>query len=269
MSGPYRAVMICDFNNPVSMKYAEVARHSFSKCKKIEIELWQCFTPDTLVNLSETKMKLTWNEFDTRTKYKNVKRPIPDKEKACFASHAYWWHEIARTNERIIVLEHDAWLRNQSKFEAFLDQIPNHTLWNPGIAAECYTMSPALAKFLRKTYMDGTVVGGGPMAELFYLNQRFYSLLMKMGQDIHYTLWPTTFSKPLQVRSERNPTLCICKHDKRNLQSAAVTQMYNYDSGNTIEHNLPINRRNNPDVEFIDNELFDQLYESAKLEQNS
>lgn len=270
MSGPYRAVMICDLNNPKSVQYTQIARHSFRNTKKIEIELWQCFVPETR---RTSPYRYVWAGTDSRSKYKNKKREIPQLEKACLESHMYWWMEIAKSNEPIIIMEHDAYCRNTSKFEALIEQIPEHMLWNCGIAAECYTMNDKLAKYLRYKYLvERNPVSSGPMAELFYHVNIFYDKMMGLGQDFPPTLWPTErryTKKTNQLRSARNPFDCLCKTDMRHVQSAPVTQCFNYDVGNTIQHTLPISRRNNPDVEFLTNEQFGKLLQEFELEQNT
>lgn len=267
MSGPYRAVMICDLNNPKSVQYTKIARETFKKTKKIEIELWQCFVPETR---RDSPYRYVWGGTDTRTKYAGQKRVIPQIEKACLESHMYWWMHMARNNEQIIIMEHDAYCRDISKFEALVDQIDDHVLWNCGIAAECYTMNSSFAKYLRKLYLEDRVsISSGPMAEMFYHINIYHDKMLALGQDIKPTLWPTErryTKRTNQIRSARKPIDCLCKTNKFNVESAPVTQCFNISVGSTIEHPLPINLKHNPDVEFIDDERFSQLLKDSSFQ---
>ena len=43
--------MIADLNNPVSVRYTEIALESWSKQDILDIEVIQCYTPDTITDL--------------------------------------------------------------------------------------------------------------------------------------------------------------------------------------------------------------------------
>lgn len=269
MSGPIRAIMICDLNNPKSVQYTQIARQTFKATKKIEIELWQCVTPETRSKFN----RLVWGGKDTRKKYAGQNRILPQAEKACLQSHLYWWFKQAHQDERFLIMEHDAYLRDATKFEALLEQIDEHMIWNCGIAAECYSINRSFARFCDYYYnVARTPISSGPLAEMFHLAQRFYKLMGQVGQPVGRTLWPAErkyTGRPNQLRSAKNPTDCLCRDNKFGLQTAPVTQCHNFDIGNTLEKTLPISQINNPDVEFLDNERFSQILESFHLEQNT
>jgi len=239
--------MICDLSNPTSLQYSEISRKTFESTSKINIELWQCFTPETRIN---SPYKIQWAEYDDRIKYKGKQRTIPDQEKACFESHFYWWMHIAETEEQVIIMEHDAFCKNVSKFESLVDQIPNHTLWNCGIGMECYTMLPSFAKFIRTVFLN-TTAAVGPMAELWDNINSFYDMKKHLNQDIKPTLWPTHWRNN-KIRSALNPMDCLSIENSNYIQNAPVTQCYNNTLGNTIKRNRPYNPVRNPDLEFID-----------------
>ena len=46
----FKAVMICDFNNPISMAYSEVAIKTWEPIEAVEVERWQCYTPETIID---------------------------------------------------------------------------------------------------------------------------------------------------------------------------------------------------------------------------
>ena len=46
-----KAYMIADLNNPISVKYTEIALESWSKQNILDIEVIQCYTPDTISEL--------------------------------------------------------------------------------------------------------------------------------------------------------------------------------------------------------------------------
>ena len=82
----------------------------------------------------------------------------------------HWWKHIADTDERIIIMEHDAFVRDPDKTNMLVSQIEDHDLWCIGIAAECITMSPRLAKFAMDKWLDKMqIIDAGPLAELWTL----------------------------------------------------------------------------------------------------
>jgi hypothetical protein len=150
----------------------------------------------------------------------------------------HWWKHIADHRERVIILEHDAYVRDVKKLDMLVDQIDEHELWCAGIAAECITMSPRLAKFAMDKWLDKMqIIDAGPLAELFTLIHDWGNMMQKKKLSPKYTTWPTNHSKNLLGRNIiRNVAdgkgLVTGRHG---LQRAPVTQCY-HPGKNTIIH---------------------------------
>jgi len=231
----YRAVMICDFDNPVSMAYANIAKKTWEPVKDVEVELWQCYTPETELT---AKFSIPWGEWSSASKYRDVKHQITPTERCCLTSMFHWWKHIADTGENVIILEHDAFVRDPKKLDMLVEQIPEHDLWCAGIAAECITLSPRLARFAMDKWLDKMqIIDAGPLAELFTLIHDWGNLMGKMKKKVGLTTWPTGHMKNLLARTELykiSDGKDILK-GKKGLQRAPVTQCY-YPGKNTITH---------------------------------
>ena len=233
----YRAVMICDFDNPVSMAYANIAKKTWDDVSNVEVELWQCYTPATEF---KAPFSIPWGEWSSASKYKNVKHKITPTERCCLTSMFHWWKHIGDTGERVIILEHDAYVRNPKKVEMLVDQIPQHDMWCIGIAAECITLSPRVARFGMDKWLDKMqLIDAGPMAELFTLIHDWGNHCGKQRKRIEpkFTTWPTGHTKNLLGRNIIKTVKDgkLLNQGKKGLQNAPVTQCY-YPGKNTIVH---------------------------------
>ena len=228
-----KARMICDFNNELSMKYADYSIKSFEG-SGLEIEKIQCVTPDTI---DDQPFTVEWEKYIRSNKWHGQKREKTITEQACFMSHFREWLLIAETGERHIIMEHDAYLQHSDKWNHHLHKADNYELWNPGIAMECYTMSPRLARFIELAYVQGgTLVSAGPMAELFTSCKRWCIVAPYRGHSDTMVLWP----------DHSNHNMVCTGNDFRHLESlltkgqmierAAVTQVYCPSKGRTLDH---------------------------------
>jgi hypothetical protein len=233
-----KARMICDFNNELSMKYADYSIKSFEG-SGIEIEKVQCVTPDTIKDQS---FVIEWEDYLRTNKYKDQKRVKTITEQACFMSHFREWLLIAETGKRHIILEHDACLDRPDKWGHHLPKADIYELWNPGIAMECYTMSPRLARFIELSYIQGKVRAcAGPMAELFTSCERWCTIAPYRDHSDTSVLWPDHTNlnmvatgndmKHLQHIIQKNVNLQFVNRER-----AAVTQVYCPNRGRTLDH---------------------------------
>ena len=87
----YRAVMICDFDNPISMAYANIAKKTWDDVSNVEVELWQCYTPATEF---KAPFSIPWGEWSSASKFNNVKHKITPTERFCLTSMFHWWNKI-------------------------------------------------------------------------------------------------------------------------------------------------------------------------------
>ena len=62
-----RAVMICDYKNPISVAYSKIALKTWEPVKNVKVERFQCYTPDTIndapfkINFPSAKVDLKPN----------------------------------------------------------------------------------------------------------------------------------------------------------------------------------------------------------------
>ena len=226
--------MICDFDNPVSMAYANIAKKTWVDVKDVEVELWQCYTPDTEYN---APFSVPWGEYSSASKYRKDKHKITPTERCCLTSMFHWWKHIADTGERVIILEHDAYVKDVKKMDQLVEQINEHDMWCVGIAAECITMSQRVAKFGMDKWLDKMqLIDAGPLAELFTLIHDWGNMCAKNKKEVAWTTWPSGHMKNLLSRHK-----LYTHHDGKliiqgkGVQRAPVTQCY-YPGKNTIIH---------------------------------
>lgn len=224
-----RAVMICDFDNPISVAYSKIAKQTWRDVN-VDLELWQCYTPKTY---DTNPFNLKWSKYSSTGK----NRVISLTEKCCFTSMFYWWHHIATTGEQVIILEHDAYVLDCHKLNMLIKQIPDHEFWCCGIAAECISISQRYGEFLMNMWLNNNVeVTCGPLGELMRHNVDYGKKYIDTGN-----LGITT-----ACTSNRDRTLGSCKVYSHKhvqaivagtigLQRAPVTQCY-YPGKTTINH---------------------------------
>ena len=249
MSENYRAIMICDLNNPKSQAYADVSIETWKDVEKVEIEKWQCYTPDTMQEADCWK-RMPWapNLKSSMGKYRDEPHYITPTEQACLTSMFHWWEHIKDTHERVIILEHDAYVRDSKKLNMLIDLIPTTDLWSAGIAAECITMSPMFVDVMMDKWKDvenpGMHIDAGPMAEL-HTGAHDFMHWDKKHPEYHRSvceryqvprrkrfLWPTKFE---QNQLGYGNDINMIFNGEEGVQRAPVTQCY-YPGVNTIEH---------------------------------
>ena len=256
----FRAVMICDFDNPISMAYSEVAIKSWEAIKNVEVERWQCYTPLTL---EEDPFNLPWGGYSSASKYQFVKHKISSTEKACFTSMYHWWKHMADTGEQVIVLEHDAFVRHPEKLNHMINDWQDWDVWCPGIAAECITMSQGFAKFLMREWQEfRNTIDAGPMAEIHTGMVKYSNSVMNPNKPIASFLWPTlTMDNRIgQIRKQQVNMNELKKLMKAQLgcQTAPVTQCY-YPGKQTIEHHKEKGKINYKDATYNQMEILESL----------
>lgn len=224
--------MICDFDNDLSMKYAELSKKSFDG-SGIDIEFVQCVTPSTVKDLDFT---VRWEPYLRTRKWAGKKRKKTLTEQACLNSHFREWMMIAETGERHIIMEHDAYLLDKEKLDQLIGGASYMEIWNAGIAMEFYTMSPRLANFIKLLYVDGNQrVCAGPMAELWTSGLRWCTMCPYIGERNTGVLWPNHDNMNMLCQGRSHEHL-----EKANMQvgrqRAPVTQVYCPNEGRTLDH---------------------------------
>lgn len=272
----YRAIMICDLKNPVSVAYSKIAMKTWEPVAGVTVERWQCYTPDTI---DDAPFKINWGRYSSAGKYQKDKHEITPTEKACLTSMFHWWKHTADTGERVIILEHDAFVRDPEQLERWLKIMDQFDLWNPGIAMECASMSQQFAKYCMQKWLAlGDVIDAGPMAELFTCAQEWDKILKLYNNRIEretrkaldiksrsVLLWPTVKS---------NNTLCAVSHSSEVMKPATtypapVTQVY-CPGKNTLEHHKKKGQIGYGDTTYRQMEIIDDLKaEAKKVDQSS
>jgi len=274
----YRAILICDFNNPVSMAYSKLAMKSWEPVKGVEVERWQCYTPDTL---DSAPFEIQWGRYSSAGKYKKDKHEITPTEKACLTSMFHWWKHTAETGERVIILEHDAFVRDPDSLSGWIENMHTFDLWNTGIAMECASLSPYFAKYCMKKWLTvGDVIDAGPMAELFTAVEEWTKVVRvansklehKIRQDLgvksrNRLLWPTVYSNnTICAGNDPWPTIDPKRGgnpSKLSVYTAPVTQVY-CPGKNTLIHHKRKGGIGYGDKTFRQMEIIDDLKAATK-----
>ena len=256
----FRAVMICDFNNPVSMAYTEVAMSTWEKIENVEVERWQCYTPATI---EKCPFNLPWGSYSSASKYKHVKHKISTTEKACFTSMYHWWKHIAETGEQVIILEHDAYVRHPEKLNNMINNWRDWDVWCPGIAAECITMSQPFAKFLMREWNEfRSVIDAGPMAEIHTGVVRYGNSKLNPTAPLASVVWPTLTMNnrigEIHKGNTRFDNFYKLLKGGYGMQTAPITQCY-YPGKQTIEHHKEKGKINYKDATYNQMEILESL----------
>ena len=120
----------------------------------------------------------------------------------------HWWKHIADTGERVIILEHDAYVTNPKKMIQLVEDMDEKDIWIPGMAMECCSLHPRFAEYCMKKWLGvKEMVDAGPMAELWtaleewdvilrrHNDKKEKQILAEMGVDKRArVLWPTLHS---------------------------------------------------------------------------
>lgn len=265
----YRAVMICDLKNPISVAYSKIAMKTWEPVRGVEVERWQCYTPDTI---DDAPFRINWGRYSSAGKYSKDKHEITPTEKACLTSMFHWWKHTADTGERVIILEHDAYVRDPESLSNWIKTMHTFDLWNPGIAMECASLRPDFAQYCMKKWLKmGDVIDAGPMAELFTAIEEYTDVCNLYNQrkekqirkelDVKSRcrlLWPNIFSRN-QIAAGNDPRSTI----KDKGYPAPVTQVY-CPGKNTLEHHKRKGGIEYGDGTFRQMEIIDDLKQEAK-----
>lgn len=175
--------MIADLNNPTSVKYTEIALESWSKQNLLDIEVIQCYTPDTIAELEPL-----YNWKPLLHKMQEGK----DSSKSERAGDITHWQLIkkrAESRERFFVMEHDSYLEDVDEFKRQIDFTMEHGLdWaNLGLFMSCYSFSRRAALYMNDLLLKHEFpLNGGPFGCVERLVKTYLSADGK-GQNREYT----------------------------------------------------------------------------------
>jgi hypothetical protein len=180
-----KAYMIADLNNPTSVKYTEIALESWSKQSLLDIEVIQCYTPDTI---SELEPLYNWQPLlQKMQKGKDSSK----SERAGDITHWQLIKKRAESKSRFFVMEHDSYLEDVEEFKRQFDFTMEHGLdWaNLGLFMSCYSFSRRCAILMNDLLLNqGFPLNGGPYGCAERLVKTY--LTHKNNNDRPYT-WMT------------------------------------------------------------------------------
>lgn len=167
------AYMQVDLNNPLAVAYMNHALKSFDRVSDIfHINVIQCITPDALldINFSPTKTRSPQEKASLCSQYRIAQRMA--------------------NGEKIWMMEHDAYLipEREEIFRIIMSKYTIMPVCNIGIAMECYTVQPKLAKMFCDLIEDDENTGlKGPMAVLHRAADRYCA---QTGNNRNNIYWP-------------------------------------------------------------------------------
>jgi hypothetical protein len=154
-----KAFMIADLNNPVSVQYTEIALESWSKQDILDIEVIQCYTPDTI---SELEPLYNWQPLLHGMQRGKMSSP---SERAGDISHWQLIKKRAESRSRFYVMEHDSYLLDADEFKRQFDFTMEHGLSyaNHGLFMSCYSLSRVAAIYMHDLLVNQAFpLNGGP-----------------------------------------------------------------------------------------------------------
>lgn len=138
-----KAYMIVNHDNPVSMKYSEIARESWKPAIDrgllTEIILHQGVTKKTL---HKHQSKYKWQNSLARIDGgENNTKPMTRSEIAGMCSHWDLMRKQGEETERFFIMEHDAYLLDVDVFEECMEFMYEHDIAyaNLGLYMSCYS----------------------------------------------------------------------------------------------------------------------------------
>jgi hypothetical protein len=185
-----KAYMIVDFDNPVSMKYSEIARESWEIAHKrgllSGIELYQCVTEQTLKKHRE---KYNWQRSLAQIDggEKNSKQ-MTLSEIAGMSSHWDLMRKQGEETERFFIMEHDAYLLDVDVFEECMEFMYEHDIAyaNLGLYMSCYSYNRhAAGWFYDELTRNRLPINTGPygVVERLYKNYATHYLSKRNYND--------------------------------------------------------------------------------------
>jgi hypothetical protein len=154
--------MICDFNNPISMRYVDLSLESFKAVEDlIHITPVQCTTPATLPIRYRKTVQGEENCPHYVSELPDHCRPrhyggtfCDDPIYNCIMhSHMQYVKRIAQ-GEELMIMEHDAALINEDSFREMFDMFWGADTFFPGACMELYGLSPRFANWLYNLMED-------------------------------------------------------------------------------------------------------------------
>lgn len=181
--------------------YYNYVKDSWSK-HGFKLKRFDAITPNNLPD------NIRFGVYNKSGKYTNrgIKKKIPEREKAAFASHVQLWKHISDNNiYNNLIIEHDAYLEDFELFKKEWEDKKTPTKFL-GLGASCYRIHPMVCRHL-VSIVENNKVETGPMS--YTADPRYYNNIFT---------FELTFPK---LGGEWN---------------LPVRHVFNKDIGNTIDH---------------------------------
>ena len=182
--------MIVDFDNPVSIKYSEIARESWEIAHKrgllSDIQLVQGVTEKTL---EKHKDKYNWQKSLARIDGGvNNSNGMSASEMAGMCSHWDLMRKQSEETERFFIMEHDAYLLDVDVFEECMEFMYEHDIAyaNLGLYMSCYSYNRhAAGWFYSELTQNRLPINTGPygVVERLYKNYAAHYLSKRNYND--------------------------------------------------------------------------------------
>jgi len=213
------AYMGVDLNNPLAVRYNELSLKSFECVSDVlNINVIQCITPDTLF------------PYLTLSKHKN-RSP---QEEAHIHSTFRLMRRIAN-GERLWIMEHDAYLIPEEVdiFRRIMLKYTEMPTCNIGIALECYTVIPKVAKmFCDHVINDKKHTCRGPMSILHNVTDLYCNV---NGNNRNNVYWPL---KGMDNRTGISNNVSRAHVNPHVIVNSPVTQLIDESQGTTVTDRL-------------------------------
>ena len=234
--------MQVDLNSSLALKYNEVALKSFERVSDIfQIEVVQCVLPSSFLP-----------ELDAVTQTLKEKRS--PQEIASLQSNYRMAKRIAQ-GERFWVMEHDAYLRPEHE-DVFRMIMSKWTTKDSslviGIANECWTTVPAIAKRYCEEIENGWATG--PMALLHRVTEIYCNQKKTAYND---TYWPANRYKKASWCNKTGVDInvSLAYNKPRVLLDSPITQIMDEKLGGTVTDRKRkfdvYDKKHHPDMEWI------------------
>jgi len=235
--------MIADLNNPVSVRYTEIALESWSKQDILDIEVTQCYTPDTIADLEPL---YNWQPLLHGMQRGKMSTK---SERAGDISHWQLIKKRAESRERFYVMEHDSYLLDADEFKRQYDFTMRHGLAysNSGLFMSCYTLSKSAAVYLNDLLVNQAFpLNGGP----FGCMERMIKTYLQYNRDKWNEFnWMIHHPQPPHVSVGRKPSELFEAYNKPAESSRfklASTQVVSKSFGITQEHVMREEKKKEP-----------------------
>lgn len=235
-----------DLRNPIVHKYMKYALKRWECVSDVfQVNVVQCVKPHEDLNhpLEYKTVQLEWKSLDRKNR--------SPQEIASLLSQYRYMKQIAE-GEKLWIMEHDAYLRSngEAEFRRVMGKFNQLLVCNIGIAMECYTCQPQVAKiFCDLVENDSVHPYRGPMTILHMACDAYSKQIDNKSRNVW---WPKQGQKnetglSYNVTSAfRNPKLTV---------DAPVTQIMDKRFGSTVTDRPTIDpnyhEKTHPNFEFV------------------